>query len=119
MIAQVIYPALANYAPLAAIIGTRIHRDFAGDAPLAPYLVWSIQAAPPDNHLSGRPPSDRYSVSIMVFAGSRAQSDALIVAARDAVEAIGQVSSGPQSLGYDTETTLFRYTLTVDVFRNR
>lgn len=119
MIAEILYPALAGHAPLAAIIDGRIFRDFAGDAPQQPYLVWSILAAPPDNHLSGRPRSDRYSVSIDVFSTDRAQSDALVLAARDAVEGVGVMSSGPQSLGYDAETTLFRYTLTVDIFVNR
>lgn len=120
MIANVVYPALAGFAPLAAIIGTRIYRDFAGDAPTAPYLVWSIQAAVPSHGLdrfAGY--SDRYSISVMVFSTDRAQSDALVIAARDAMETIGKLSSGPQSLGYDSETELFRYTLTADVFQNR
>lgn len=116
MIADLIYPALSGYAPLSSIVGARIHRDFGGDAPTAPYVVWSILATVPHNHLSGRPPSDRYSVSVDVFAADRATSDALVIAARDAMEAIGVLSSGPQSLGYDVGTGLFRYTFTVDVF---
>lgn len=119
MIATVVYPALANHAPLAAIVGARIYRDYAGNAPAAPYLVWSILATVPSRQISGRPPSDRYSVSVDVFSRSQAQSDALVLAARDAMEAIGDLSSGPQSLGFDPATELWRYTLTVDVFVNR
>jgi hypothetical protein len=119
VIATIVYPALADYAPLSAIVDARIYRDFAGDAPTAPYVVWSILAAPPDRNLSGRPPSDRYSVSIDVYSTDRAESDALVIAARDAMEAIGVLSSGPQSLGYDPSTALYRYTLTIDVHVQR
>ena len=119
MIASSVYPALANHAPLAAIVGTRIYRDYAGDTPVAPYVVWSILATVPSRQISGRPPSDRYSVSVDVFSSSAAQSDAMLIAARDAMEGIGEMSSGPQSLGFDTSTRLWRYTFTVDVFKNR
>lgn len=119
MIADIVYPALSGHAPLAAIAGARIHRDYAGDAPVAPYVVWSLLATVPANHLSSTPPADRYSVAVDVFSADRAQSDALLVAARDAMEAIGRMTSGPQSLGRDPDTKLFRYTFTVDVFLNR
>lgn len=120
MIASTVYPALSGHAPLAAIVGTRIYRDFAGDAPTAPYVVWSILATVPSQGLSRFAGyADRYSVSVDVFSTDRAQSDALVIAARDAMESIGKLSSGPQSLGFDSETRLFRYTLTVDVFKNR
>lgn len=119
MIATTVYPALANHAPLAALVGARIYRDYAGDAPTAPYVVWGILATNPSEHLSGRPPSDRYSVSVDVFGLNPAQSDALVIAARDAMEGIGVMSSGPQSLGRDTDSQLWRWTFTVDVYRNR
>ncbi len=119
MIADIVYPALSGHAPLAAIAGARIHRDYAGDKPDAPYVVWSLLATVAGNHLSGPPLSDRYSVSVDVFSTDRAQSDVLLVAARDAMEQIGRMTSGPQSLGRDPDTKLFRYTFTVDVFLNR
>lgn len=119
MIPNIVYPALAGHAPLSAIVGARIHRDYAGDAPVAPYVVWSVLATVPSSHISGRPKADRYSVAVDVFSKSRTESDAMVIAARDAMEAIGELSSGPQSLGYDPETQLFRYTFTIDVFKNR
>lgn len=119
MIANIVYPAMSGYAPLASLVSTRIFRDFAGDVPTAPYVVWGILATVPSTHISGRPGADRYSVSIDVFAGDPEASDALLVAARDAMEAIGQMSSGPQSLGRDDLTKLWRWTFTVDVFKNR
>ncbi len=122
MIANVVYPALAGHAPLTAIVGSRIYRDFAGDAPVAPYAVWSILATVPSENLSGRPPSDRYSVSVDVFSPrdpGPGLSEALVRAARDAMEGIGVMSSGPQSLGFDPDTQLWRWTFTTDVFKNR
>jgi len=119
MIANIVYPALVNHAPLAAIVGTRVYRDFAGDAPTVPYVVWSILGTVPSGQISGRPHADRYSVAVDVFSTDRAQSDAMVVAARDAMEGIGELTSGPQSLGFDPGTRLYRYTFTVDVFRNR
>ena len=119
MIPEIVYGALHGHAPLEAMVGDRIERDFAGDKPGAPYVVWSILASVPSNHLSNVPPADRYSVSIDVFGRSPAEADALVIAARDAMESIGRMSSGPQSLGRDPDTHFWRYTLTVDVFRNR
>lgn len=117
MIAGIVYPALSGHAPLAALVGSRIFRDFAGDAPAAPYVVWSILATVPSQSVSRFAGfADRHSVSVDVFSTDPAQSDALVVAARDAMEAIGKLSSGPQSLGFDVETRLYRYTLTADVF---
>ena len=120
MIADIVYQALSGHAPLAAIAGARIHRDYAGDKPVAPYVVWSILATVSSqgiDQFAAR--ADRYSISVDVFSTDRAQSDALLVAARDAMEQIGRMTSGPQSLGRDPDTKLFRYTFTVDVFLNR
>jgi len=119
MIATIITAALKAHAPLVAIIGPRRYRDFAGDEPVAPYLVWSLLATVPSSQIAGRPGADRWSISVDVFSTDRAESDALLIAARDAMEAIGRMTSGPQSLGFEQETRLYRYTFTVDVFENR
>lgn len=117
MIAGIVYPALSGHAPLAALVGTRIDRDFAGDAPASPYVVWSVLATVTSQSVSQSAGyADRYSVAVDVFSTDRGQSDALVIAARDAMETIGKLSGGPQSLGFDSETRLFRYTLTADVF---
>lgn len=119
MIASLIYPTLKDAAPVAAIVGTRIYRDHAGDSPGEPYVVWSLVAGVPIHPLGQTPPTDRYSVSIDCFSPTEVQSDALVVACRNAVEAIGRLSSGIQSLGREAETNLWRYTFTVDIFRDR
>ena len=113
-----VYKILHDAAAVAAIVGTRIYRDFGGDAPAAPYVVWSLLAGVPDNHLSGTPPSDRYSVSVDTFAANEAASDALTRACRDALEVSGHVLS-IQSLGREADTGLWRYNITADIFRNR
>ena len=113
------YKILHDEPAVASLIGTRIYQDWGGDAPTAPYVVWSILSGPPDNTMSERPMSDRWSVSVDVFALNEAQRDALLTACRYAVEGHGLVSSGPQSLGKETDTKLWRSTFTVDIHRNR
>ena len=66
MIASTVHPALSGHAPLASIVGARIYRDYAGDAPNAPYVVWSILATVPSqsvSRLAGY--ADRYSVEFL------------------------------------------------------
>lgn len=114
-----VYGILHNWPAVAALVGTRIYREFAGDTPAAPYLVWGILAGNPHNHLSGAPVSDRWSVSVDGFASTEAASDALLLAARDAFEQSGHQVLTIQSLGRETDTGLWRWTFDADVFRNR
>ena len=114
-----LYAMLRSNPALVSLVGTRIYRSWAGDNAIAPYVVWTVVATPPDNHMSGRPPSDRYSVTVDCFARNEAESDALMKACRDAAETYGQLSSGPQDLGRDLDSTLWRWTFTVDISRNR
>jgi hypothetical protein len=113
-----VYAILHDWPALAAIVGTRIYRAFAGDTPTAPYVVWRTLADVPDNHLSGPPPSDRYSIRVDCFADTEAGSDALAIACRDAIEQAGQVQN-IQDLGREPDTKLWRYTIDADIFRNR
>lgn len=114
-----VYKALHDWPAVAAIVGTRIYRDFAGDEPTAPYVVWSILSGVPDNHLSGPAPSDRYTVSVDVFAKTEQQSDELLVACRDAMEQQGHQVLTIQSLGREKDAALWRYTFDADFFSNR
>lgn len=114
-----VYKILHDEPTVAAIVGGRIFRDWGGDEPTAPYVVWSLLSSNPDNNLTDRPPSDRHSVSVDCFALTERQSDALVAACRYAVEGVGQLSSGVQSLGREADTELWRYTFAVDIFRNR
>ena len=115
-----VYKILHDWPAVAAIVGNRIFRDFAGDIPAADYVVWSMLAAVPDNHLSGPPPSDRYSISVDTFSATGARSDALVKACRDAIEADGHgIVLTIQSLGREADTTLWRFNISADIFRNR
>lgn len=113
-----VYGILHGWPAVAALVGTRIYREFAGDTPAAPYVVWRILAGVPDNNLSSVAPSDRWSVRIDTFAATEAASDALTVACRDAFEQQGHQVLTIQSLGRE-DTGLWRYTFDVDIFRNR
>lgn len=120
MIASIVHPALANHAPLASIVGARIYRDHAGDEPTAPYVIWSDMVSVGSTSISRfRGYAERVSVTVDVFTTDKAQSETLRDAARDAAETIGKISSGPQNLGRDEATKLYRYTMTVDVFKHR
>lgn len=114
MIPTIIYPALT--AGVSAVSG-RVYRDYAGDAPQAPYIVWSVLAGVPENNLSELPPGDRWSISVDVFARTAQESDTLTFAARDAMEAIGHVLT-IQSLGRES-TGLWRTTMDADIHRPR
>lgn len=115
-----VYKILHDWPAVAAIVGTRIFRDFGGTSPAADYVVWSMLAAVPDNHLSGPPPSDRYSVSVDTFSTTEARSDTLVKACRDAIENEGHgIVLTIQSLGREDSTTLWRYNISADIFRNR
>ena len=114
MIPSVVYKALKT--GVAGVSG-RIYRDYAGDAPVAPYIVWSVLAGVPENNLSDAPPGDRWSVSVDVFARTAQESDTLTFAARDAMEAIGHVLT-IQSLGRES-TGLWRTSFDVDIHRPR
>lgn len=120
MIAAKVYSALKANTTLNGLVNGRIYRDFAGDSPTVPYVVWSILTAVPGGGMSRYSAyNDRFSVSVDVFANDQAQSDTMIAAARAAMETIGPVSSGPQSLGMDAQTRIWRYTFTTDVYVNR
>ena len=115
------YAMLRSNPEVVALVDRRIARYRPSVNFAAPYVVYHVAAAPPDNHLSGRPPSDRYSVTVNCFARTEAESDVLLKACRDAAETYGQLSSGPQDLGEDPDplVELWRWTFTVDIHLNR
>ena len=118
MIASTVFPTLKAHMPILTSNGaTRIWQDYAGDSPVTPYAVWSPIASVPHNNLD-RAPSDTHGVTVDVFSRTQQESDALIRKARDAMEAIGYVET-IQSLGYDSVTKLWRYTLSAEIQVNR
>lgn len=112
MIPEIVYPALKSVTAL----GERIYRGNAGDNAVAPYAVWDTITGVPYNNLSGAV-SDRYTVSVDVFSRNEQESDTLSETVRNAMETVGQVQN-IQSLGRD-DAKLWRYTMDVDIFKNR
>lgn len=112
-----IYPILAVPA-VVAIVGSRIYQDQADQGAVAPYIVWMRQAVVPENNLSQRPPGDRISLSIDLYARTERERDDLLTATRDAIEAAGHVLT-IQSLGQEPDTKFWRYNLDADVFDHR
>lgn len=100
-----------------AIVGTNVFQDEANPGQAAPYVVWSRQIVP-QMGLRRRPIADRETVTVDLFAASEQQRDNLLAAIRDALEPHGTIGS-IQSLGKETDTGLWRFTLDVDLFTAR
>jgi len=71
----------------------------------------------PENNLSDPPPCDRATVQVDCWHQTDKGVEDLAVAARNALEVIGVVTSA-QIDDFETETKLFRMSLQVDVFIN-
>ena len=84
----------------------------------APYIVWSLLAATPENNLTRRPPADRESISVDVFARDEQELVTLTAAARNALEPHGHVMT-MQSLGMEASTGLWRMNFDIDWFYHR
>lgn len=112
-----IHPLLAVPA-VTSIVGTKIYQDQANQSAQAPFVVWMRQAVVPENNLSQRPPGDRISLSIDVYARTERERDDLLTATRDAIEAVGHVLT-IQSLGQEPDTKFWRYTFDADLFDHR
>ena len=112
-----VYPLLAVPA-VTSIVGTKIYQDQANQSAQAPFVVWMRQAVVPENNLSQRPPGDRLSLAVDVFARTEQERDNLLTAARDAIEAVGHVLT-IQSLGQEPDTGWWRMTFDADIFHPR
>jgi len=114
------YPPIYSYITQAVpALGGRVYRERTSTAnPATPYAVWAPLAAVPENNLSQRPPGDRVSISVDVFASTEQQLDTVTAACRDAIEAHGHVLT-VQSLGQETDTGLWRSTFDADIFHTR
>lgn len=118
MIPGVVFKALNSDSDVSGMVSGRIYRDYGGDSPQAPYLVWSPMTATPENNLSNLPPTDLYTVRVDAFARTEQESDNLIIATRNVMQTLGHVQN-IQSLGREPDTKLWRYTLDVEIYRNR
>jgi hypothetical protein len=116
-----IFALLKSASAVTAIIGSppRVYRH--GDAPqdvTRPYVTWQVVSGVPDNHLSGVPVSDRYTVQIDCMNTTDGGIESLAKAVRDAIEPSAVLTSIPLN-ERDFETKLYRIALQFDFILNR
>lgn len=102
-------------APLAALVGTRIYLEVAGQDATLPYLTRVEISAVPDNVLAGRPSFTRRRVQFTAWGESAASANAVREALKDCLAGFrGEVDLGgspPQTYRIqaalpDTETAI-------------
>lgn len=112
-----VYGQLVADPEIAAIVGDKVFRAVAEAVP-APYIVWTVLAAPPENNLSNTPPGDMVSVRIDCYARNEAEVDTLAQKARNSLQVRGTVET-LQDLGMEPETGYWRITFDVDLYHHR
>lgn len=84
-------------AVTALVPAIRIHKGYAGDAPVTPYIVIEEATAAPQNYTSNPPGIDNFRAQIRVLADDTAQAKQVGEAVRDAMEVVStqQFAEGP------------------------
>lgn len=85
---------------------------------VAPYVVWLVVGAAPENNLSDRPPADRIITQVDCYDTTDAGVEALAVAVRDALEGAAHMTGIPIDQ-QEAETGLYRIALQFDRFELR
>lgn len=109
-----VYRVLRSSSALVAIVGEKIYRTVApenqdGTTVAAPYVVWSIVSALPENNLSDLPDTDNARIQIDCYSLKQVQARQMCDAAQAAIEAVTHVVFGPAETRED-DTKLFRWT---------
>lgn len=102
---------LAASSALVAIVGAKVFFGLAPQGTEAPYVSWGYVSANPNNNLSDRPDGDDVRIQVDCYSPNQAQCKALAVAARDALEAVTHIVSGPLYVGMEDDTKLHRWTM--------
>lgn len=110
--------ALKGSAALVAIVGQRIYQTQAPEDVARPYAVWTIISAVPELQLSAPPEDDDQRVQVDCFSDAQPQSRAMIQAAADACEVIGNIVFGPW-FSFETDTKIFRASFDVEIWNPR
>jgi hypothetical protein len=121
MMLPLIYPMLKASSAVKAIIGNTPRAYRHGDAPqdtTKPYVTWQLVSGNPDNHLSGVPVSDRYSVQVDCWHQTDAGVEQLATAVRNAIEPHAHLISIPVN-ERERDTKLYRIALQFDVLQSR
>lgn len=87
----------ADAAVIALVPKARIHKGYAGDAPVTPYIVIEEATATPQNYVGDRPGIDNFRAQIRVLADTTAQARQIGEAVRDVMETVStqQFAEGP------------------------
>lgn len=114
-----VYELLRASAAVVAIVDDRI--GAAGDIEQTagrPYITWQVVTGVPENSLDCAPDIDQITVQINCFHATEAGINALVIAARDAIEAGGHVTGMPVDQR-DTATRLYWKALQADLWTDR
>jgi len=102
-----------------AAITTRVYRTQAEENAVAPYAVWTIVSAVPENQISGAPETDNSRIQCDFYSLSQSQSRQMCQAAQDAIEATNaNVIFGPTETR-ESDTKLWRWSFDSSYWTSR
>jgi hypothetical protein len=114
--------ALLKAAPaVTAILGAvpRVFRHgIAPQGTVAPYVVWLIVGADPENNLSDLPPTDRIVIQVDCYSTGDGEVETLAQAVRDAIEPKAHMT-GIVVNDREPDTGLYRLALQFDYWMSR
>jgi hypothetical protein len=100
------------------IVSQKIYRTMAEETAVAPYVVWGIVSAAPENNLASDPEVDEARIQVDCYSLSQSQARTLCYAAVAALEPYYHVIFGPSETRED-DTKLWRWMFHVTTFTNR
>jgi hypothetical protein len=104
---------------LASISGCAVYRTQAIEGAVAPYAVWTIVSAVPENQISGAPETDNARIQIDTYSKTQSQSRQMCELAQAAVEATAaNVIFGPTETR-EADTKLWRWSFDSSWWNNR
>lgn len=116
-----IFGLLKASGAVTAIIGTtpKVYRHgIASQGTVAPYVVWLVVGADPENNLSDVPSVDRLVLQVDCYSGSDGGVEALATAVRDALEPHMHLTGIPID-EREPDTGLYRIALQFDAWHSR
>jgi len=118
-----VFPILTGAAAVVALVGAppnaRIYEGEADAQPQAPYIVWLVVDAVPEQTLDERPSTDRDTFQVDCYAATAAGLRQLTNAVRDALEQYAVMTGLVAHERGTTEPRLFRAALQFDYFSTR
>jgi hypothetical protein len=106
-------------AALTSITGCAVYRTQAIDGAVAPYVVWTIVSAVPENQISGAPETDNARIQVDTYSITQGQSRQMCDLAQAAIEAtFANVIFGPTETR-EPDTKLWRWSFDSSHWENR